>query len=183
MPYKIIGANSREYGPVDIDEIREWIDEGRADANTLVCEVDGNQWIKLRDLPDVAGALPKMATARPKGMLQINYLVPAILCTLFCCLPFGIAGILFAVQANSKVQQGDIDGAAPSPSGRGLGRGRTRSIFFWARWNSPLPDCRLSENLKLKTGNSALTLIRPSATFSGEGIKRKVGRAVPSAPG
>ena len=27
-------------------------------------------------------------------------------------MPFGIAGILFAVQANSKVQQGDIDGAA-----------------------------------------------------------------------
>ena len=31
MPYKIIGSDSREYGPVDIDEIREWIDEiGRA---------------------------------------------------------------------------------------------------------------------------------------------------------
>jgi len=29
MPYKIIGSDSREYGPVDIDEIREWIDEGR----------------------------------------------------------------------------------------------------------------------------------------------------------
>ncbi|HJN83386.1 MAG TPA: CD225/dispanin family protein, partial [Verrucomicrobiota bacterium] len=37
-------------------------------------------------------------------------------CTLFCCLPFGIAGILFAVQANSKVQQGDIDGAAVAAS-------------------------------------------------------------------
>ncbi len=91
MPYKIIGSDSREYGPVDIDEIREWIDEGRADANTLVCEVDGSQWIKLRDLPDVAGALPRTAAARPRGTLQINYLVPAILCTLFCCLPFGIA--------------------------------------------------------------------------------------------
>ena len=112
MPYKIIGADSREYGPVEIDEIRDWIAEGRADADTLVCEGDGNQWIKLRDLPDVEGALPKLATARPTGTLQINYLVPAILCTLFCCLPFGIAGILFAVQANAKVQQGDIDGAA-----------------------------------------------------------------------
>ena len=116
MPYKIIGADSREYGPVEIDEIRDWIAEGRADADTLVCEVDGNQWIKLRDLPDVEGALPKLATARPTGTLQINYLVPALLCTLFCCLPFGIAGILFAVQANAKVQQGDIDGAAVAAS-------------------------------------------------------------------
>jgi len=116
MTYKIIGADSREYGPVEIDEIRDWIAEGRADADTLVCEVDGNQWIKLRDLPDVEGALPKLATARPTGTLQINYLVPAILSTLFCCLPFGIAGILFAVQANAKVQQGDIDGAAVAAS-------------------------------------------------------------------
>ena len=117
MPYKIIGSDSREYGPVDIGEIREWIDEGRADANTLVCEVDGSQWIKLRDLPDVAGALPRTAAARPRGTLQINYLVPAALCTLFCnCLPFGIAGILFAVLANSKVKQGDIDGAAVAAS-------------------------------------------------------------------
>ena len=116
MPYKIIGSDSREYGPVEIDEIREWIDEGRADANTLVCELEDNQWIKLRDLPDVAGTLPKTATPRSGGSLQINYLVPAILCTLFCCLPFGIAGILFAVQANSKVQQGDIDGAAVAAS-------------------------------------------------------------------
>jgi len=116
MPYKIIGADSREYGPVEIDEIRDWIAEGRADAGTLVCEVGGNQWIKLRDLPDVVGDLPKVATARSTGTLQINYLVPPILCTIFCCVPFGIAGILFAVQANSKVQQGDIDGAALAAS-------------------------------------------------------------------
>ncbi|HJN88736.1 MAG TPA: CD225/dispanin family protein [Verrucomicrobiota bacterium] len=116
MQYKIIGADLREYGPVDITEIREWIGEGRADASTLVCEVDDNQWIKLRGLPDVAGDLPKSATVRSGGTLQINYLVPAILCTLFCCLPFGIAGILFAVQANSKVQHGDTDGAAAAAS-------------------------------------------------------------------
>jgi hypothetical protein len=116
MQYKIIGADLREYGPVDVVEIREWIDEGRADANTLIREVDDSQWIKLRDLPDVADALPNVAATRPGGTLQVNYLVPAILCTLFCCLPFGIAGILFAVQANSKVQQGDIDGAAVAAS-------------------------------------------------------------------
>ena len=116
MSYKIIGEDKKEYGPVELEEIREWIKEGRADADTLVCGVDDNQWIKLRDLRDVAGILPKTVTAPPRGTLQINYLVPAILCTLFCCLPFGIAGILFAVQANSKVQQGDIDGAAVAVS-------------------------------------------------------------------
>ena len=32
MEYRIIGSDLREYGPVDLEEIRKWIDEGRADA-------------------------------------------------------------------------------------------------------------------------------------------------------
>ena len=116
MPYKIIGVDLREYGPVETEEIREWIQEGRADANTLVCDVDDKQWVKLCDLSEVADVLPQKPTAGPRGTIQINYLVAAILCTLFCCLPFGIAGILFAVWANSKAQQGDIDGAAVAAS-------------------------------------------------------------------
>jgi Na+-driven multidrug efflux pump len=40
-----------------------------------------------------------------------NYLVESILVTIFCCLPFGIAGIVFASQVNSKYSLGDYDGA------------------------------------------------------------------------
>ncbi len=40
-----------------------------------------------------------------------NYLVPAILVTLFCCLPFGIVSIVYAAQVNSKEQGGDYQGA------------------------------------------------------------------------
>ena len=40
-----------------------------------------------------------------------NYLVPAILATLFCCLPVGVVSIIFATQVNSKVAAGDIQGA------------------------------------------------------------------------
>ncbi len=42
-----------------------------------------------------------------------NYMVPAII-SLFCCLPFGIAGVVFAAQVNSKVAAGDIQGAMES---------------------------------------------------------------------
>ena len=123
MEYRIIGADLREYGPVDLEEIREWINEGRADANTLVCELDDKQWIRLRDLPMVAGDLPKSAPKITCGMsktgdgtIRISYLFPAILCTLFFCAPFAIAGIVFAVQANSKAQQGDLSGASVAAS-------------------------------------------------------------------
>ena len=40
-----------------------------------------------------------------------SYLVQAILVTLFCCLPFGIAAIVFAAQVDSKASAGDIQGA------------------------------------------------------------------------
>jgi len=47
----------------------------------------------------------------PTGPAIQTYLVPAILVTLFCCLPTGIAAIVFASQVNSKRSIGDINGA------------------------------------------------------------------------
>ena len=43
-----------------------------------------------------------------------DYLVQSILVTIFCCLPFGIAAIVFAAQANSKKGAGDFGGALES---------------------------------------------------------------------
>jgi hypothetical protein len=43
-----------------------------------------------------------------------NYLVPAILTTLFCCIPFGIVSIVYAAQVDSKVAAGDRAGALES---------------------------------------------------------------------
>ncbi len=40
-----------------------------------------------------------------------NWLVESILVTLFCCLPFGIVGIIFASQVSSKHAAGDHAGA------------------------------------------------------------------------
>jgi hypothetical protein len=42
-----------------------------------------------------------------------NYLIPAII-SLFCCLPIGIAGVIFAAQVNGKVAAGDMPGALDS---------------------------------------------------------------------
>jgi hypothetical protein len=40
-----------------------------------------------------------------------NYLIPAILSTVFCCLPVGVAAIVFATQVSSKLESGDVAGA------------------------------------------------------------------------
>ena len=40
-----------------------------------------------------------------------NYLVHSILCTLFCCMPFGIVGIVYASNVNAKLASRDYRGA------------------------------------------------------------------------
>ena len=40
-----------------------------------------------------------------------SYLVPAILCTLFCCMPAGVVAIVFAAQVDTKAKVGDVEGA------------------------------------------------------------------------
>jgi len=46
-----------------------------------------------------------------EGTRPKNWLVESILVTLFCCLPFGIVGIINAASVNSKYDAGDIAGA------------------------------------------------------------------------
>ena len=51
---------------------------------------------------------------QPAGSPPPNYLVWAILTTIFCCLPLGIASIVFAAQVNGKYAAGDVAGAQES---------------------------------------------------------------------
>lgn len=43
-----------------------------------------------------------------------SWLVESILATLFCCLPFGIVGLVNAANVDSKFSKGDYEGAAKS---------------------------------------------------------------------
>lgn len=49
----------------------------------------------------------------PQGSVP-TYLVPAILTTVFCCLPFGIVSIVYAAQVSGKVEAGNRAGAIES---------------------------------------------------------------------
>jgi Interferon-induced transmembrane protein/zinc-ribbon domain len=66
-----------------------------------------------RNLQAVTPATPLQPTGvvLPPGTTVQNYLVFAILATVFCCLPTGIPAIIFAAQVNGKLQAGDVAGA------------------------------------------------------------------------
>src|SRR5436190_2497533 len=64
--YKIIGADQREYGPVPADQVRKWIADGRADAQTKAWSEDSSEWKTLADFAEFADALrAKGAFAQP----------------------------------------------------------------------------------------------------------------------
>ena|ERR1700686_1941816 len=66
-----------------------------------------------RNLQAGSPAIPLQATGMvlPPGTTVQNYLVFAILATVFCCLPAGIPAIVYAAQVNGKLQAGDLAGA------------------------------------------------------------------------
>jgi interferon-induced transmembrane protein/uncharacterized protein DUF4339 len=118
--YKILGADQKEYGPVTLEQLRQWVTEGRANAQTLVQGPNSTEWTPLGTLPELAGLFA--ATAAPvysapaygMGGAQPavpNYLWQSIVVTICCCPPVGIPAIVFAAQVNSKLAAGDIAGA------------------------------------------------------------------------
>lgn len=57
---------------------------------------------------------PSAPAGQPAGQPPANNLVWAILTTIFCCLPLGVASIVFAAQVNGKWASGDFAGAQDS---------------------------------------------------------------------
>jgi len=53
--YKIIGVDGKEYGPVHSEQLRQWIAEGRADAQTQAQPVGAADWKPLAAFPEFAG--------------------------------------------------------------------------------------------------------------------------------
>ena len=53
--YRIIGADGNEYGPVTAEQLRQWIVEGRANAQTKIQTEGSTEWKALADFPEFAG--------------------------------------------------------------------------------------------------------------------------------
>ncbi len=56
--YKIIGADQKEYGPITLEQMQQWIREGRVNAQTLVWSETGGNWKPLSTFPEFAGNYP-----------------------------------------------------------------------------------------------------------------------------
>jgi len=119
MKYRIIGADGKMYGPVGLEQIRQWLAEGRTDSRTPVLPEGAADWTYLGLLPELAAAFTASpaapgATVRPAPMARgtNGFATAGLVCSLLawtccCCgLPFGLLGLIFSlvalVQINSQ---------------------------------------------------------------------------------
>jgi len=63
--YRIIGADQKEYGPASAEQIRQWIAEGRLNAQSIVRPEEGLDWTPLGRLAEFAEALGLQAPLPP----------------------------------------------------------------------------------------------------------------------
>jgi hypothetical protein len=120
LMYRIIGADGREYGPITADQLRAWIAEGRASAQTQALAEGAMQWKPLTEYlefaPLLARTLPPLAAPGPISITPIprtNSMATAAMVmgilsmTCGCCcygLPFNLLGIIFALVALSQIR-------------------------------------------------------------------------------
>jgi hypothetical protein len=119
--YKIIGADGREYGPVTAEQLREWIAEGRASAQTKALAEGAAQWKPLVEYLEFAPLLSRMApslaapgpiyiapTPRTNSMALMGMVmgILSITCGVCCCygMPFNVLGIIFSLVALAQIR-------------------------------------------------------------------------------
>jgi hypothetical protein len=124
-----IHTKGKNEGPFTLEQAKAGLADGTFAQGDLAWRPGLAAWAPLAqrlaedtgEVPPLPGGAPALVHATP-GKKPFNWLIPAILSTVFCCWPIGILAIVFAVKANSKQDSGDTTGAAKS---RGLAQGFT----------------------------------------------------------
>ena len=107
--YKVIGSDGKTYGPIPAELLRQWMMEGRVNANTLA-QLDGaNDWQPLSSMPQFAippvmsmpAAYAPVSPPAKSNNLAVLGLVSGLLGCLCCCcgIPFALLGLILSLVA------------------------------------------------------------------------------------
>ena len=118
MPtYKILGTDGKEYGPINADQLRQWITQKRVIPSTSI-QADGGDWQPLSSFPEFAdapaGGPPTLPTPPPTGPVKTSGLaIASLACGVFGCLCLpALAGVILGIMALLKINksQGKLGG-------------------------------------------------------------------------
>ena len=133
--YKIIGSDGKEYGPVSLDRIQQWVTEGRVSAQTQVQTAGSEGWMKATELPEINSMLaararapgpspggltsPPSGSGAPQKGLAITSLALGILSFVTCILT-GIPAIICGHIALSRARREPAQYGGPGMALAGL---------------------------------------------------------------
>lgn len=115
----------RTHGPLSLEALRA----EEIYRDTPVRSEDMEKWLPAEQFSELEGCFSEKKYAVNKQMQHIpkTWLAESILVTVFCCLPFGIAGIVNAARVESRYSCGDYEGAMRSSREAG----KWTKIGFW----------------------------------------------------
>jgi Domain of unknown function (DUF4190)/GYF domain 2 len=123
--FKIIGADGRQYGPVSAEQIRRWIAEGRANAQTLAQTEGSAEWKLLGSFSEFGLSAPPTIHVAPQSpppttnSMAVAGLVFGLLGLMggwLCCWPlFSIFGVVFSSVGLSQIARNPL-----RETGRGI---------------------------------------------------------------
>lgn len=115
--YKILGQDQKEYGPVGVEQIQQWIAQGRLNAQSKVRVGESADWIPLGEVPELAvllqsspnppplsGGGGEPAAAPKTSGLAIASLVCGVL-GFFLCGVSSLAGLIMGPMALSRINR------------------------------------------------------------------------------
>ena len=127
MKYFFKAWDEKEYGPFGEAKIRDLLQQGRMNQDSLMRAVDSEEWRPLNDYPELlvllapSSSTPPPSTSPPqatathvephRGALILTFGIMSIV----CCFPFGIAAW---IMGNNDMQQ--IEAGMMNPSGKGI---------------------------------------------------------------
>ena len=145
MSYFIIGGDGKEYGPKPDSEVREWIAEGRLNAQSQIRRQSDANWRALEDFPEFANYLFGATSSTPSiptpsapaiqqyqqpypqysaqaqsgtnGMAIAGMIMGILSLVTICCygFPFNLLGIIFSAIGLSQIKKSN-----PRQSGKGM---------------------------------------------------------------
>ena len=73
--YTLLGGDGQQYGPISLEQFRDWVREGRAGADTQVWRSDQPAWVTAADLPELG--VPKVVAVPTSHAIPAPLAAPA----------------------------------------------------------------------------------------------------------
>jgi hypothetical protein len=111
--YKVIGNDRQSYGPVTLEQLRQWAAEGRVNGATLIQLEGATDWKPLSSFPEfgvppAVGSPPPVTMPPQTHVSGNNYAIAGMvlgIMSVLCCGAgwlFGILGVVFSCLALNR---------------------------------------------------------------------------------